>query len=352
MNPYTRWLVQAIVDTNPRSLIEEVPKTEWPTLLVRALQNRSLYHLALILMESEESKRLSENMRATLERVISQALSTTSRYDSTGGVISQMLNEKKARGLIFKTYRPFPHVASDVDVLVEPAALQDLSESLSREGFLLKNHYDFPFLKTQNEICATAPDGTKVDIHTEYAKEGRTIFRADTALADRRLLAVRGHNIWYASQAVEMLALLSNIMLERKHVSLSDILYFDHLCKGDLDIVTARNEAAKNEWGNEFDYALSLTNDLLGGIGRVPHSFPELALRPKLEIRRVSLPHLLGFSDILQIASKSLRLHPPTAIVSVLYWIFADLRRRLRGGSIIGMDATWFDRRDLKHLTP
>lgn len=352
MNDHTRWIVQAIVENSPEALVANVPRDAWYRLLVRALQNRSLYRIALCLLECDESTGLPEEVRAALAQVVDQARLVTGRHNRISRRISQILDEMQALGIVFKTYRPFPHVPSDVDVLVESTALNELSEILVNEDFALERHYDFPLLETRNEISALAPDGTKVDLHTEYAKEGRTIFSAEMALATRILRDAGDHQIWQTSDTVEMLALLSNIMLERKHVSLSDLLYFDHLCGAEADVPVARSEAVRNGWGDEFDYALSLVNGLLPSIGREPRRFENMDGVPTAAGPFSELPHLLGFEEVLQIARRTVRCHPPTAILSVLYWLYADLRRRARRGDIIGMDATWFDRRELEHLRP
>lgn len=204
-------------------------------LLLLAKKNNLLYYVCLLL-NSNYRDYLSINDQKYINSVIERGGLEIERIKSSLKIISNNLESY----LLIKTFRGYPRIANDLDLLVNDF---DLGIKVLKGCNLVLSDLD-PDLK---EVVFTNENVFKIHLHGRVAWLNRSYFDNDLLWNSPRNVIFFDHNVMIPNFTADFLIHLAHMNYEPMHFTLSELVYLYSIAK-EVDWSVVELQAKKYQW--------------------------------------------------------------------------------------------------------
>lgn len=184
--------------------------------------------------------------------------------------VLRILNKTLDNYLLIKTYRAYPRIPNDIDVLSPD--LHFSIKKLKNEGLKLMEYTD------QDAVLLLGK--TKVHLHKviSWAKPGTLFFDPEITSTGSRTVKMGQVEAQIPSFNAELLIYLAHICYEPLHATLSDLLYIYKIAFNvNWDIVS--EQAIKHNWGRTLRNIIVVLDNLYHSIYACPCPFEGFNLK-------------------------------------------------------------------------
>lgn len=223
---------------------------DWRKVLEVASRNRTLYCAITRLLRMGLTARgdleLSKEMSVLAEigRLSLRVLKAT--LDALNSILD------KEDFLLVKTYKAYPYVTADVDILVRN--LKEVSVALQRSGFSLQR-------AERHKVDAKKDHLLRVSIHERISWGFLTVLDDEVMWNGSREGDIGGSKVMLPSVEGDLLSHFAHVAFELYHITLGDLLYMCRLSKeANLEVVV--QQAQTHSWAESLERVISVVNGL------------------------------------------------------------------------------------------
>jgi len=228
-----------------------VPKeVKWDSICKLAFLNKIAYYTTMKIAEGQIPEIAPEMVAKAKQRKVQEDIKL-SMLNETIKLVADIL--KNEQFCLFKTYRGYPHVTHDTDILVS-----DLEEA--RAIFLsagLKPHMFWD--KRSFEIIE---DGLlEIEVYNNVSPGPMVFIDSNLPWSSERFTTMNGINIRLPSIEADIMTFIADIGHRTYEINIGDILYIYLLAPG-ADWQLLISQAKKYGWYDQFVYIVGILNGL------------------------------------------------------------------------------------------
>jgi len=231
-------------------------------ILKFAAKNRILYSVSKELISLNEIEKQID-LRRMLEGIIQKGDRNLKQQVLTIKSLKTTLNDV-VPFLVIKTYKGFPHVVDDIDILVGGDQYMNAIELMRKSEFkVIKSPEPKKFDCTKSSLL-------RVSLHQSVS--WHDVICVDNEVLWHKTRQVSQDGIEYTIPGYEgdLLSLFGHIIFETHNIPLGDVLYFEPLMKSSLDWELIREQTEKHGYDRSFKRLLNVVERLCIE-GHVPH---------------------------------------------------------------------------------
>ncbi|OGY41702.1 MAG: hypothetical protein A2Y82_02345 [Candidatus Buchananbacteria bacterium RBG_13_36_9] len=224
------------------------PEVDLENLLKIAEQNNLLYYTAQILRKNYFNYITAEH-REKINKIISNGQVQLQKIDFALNLLNKNFNNL----LLVKTYRNYPRLANDLDILtknfiVDMAKLKDLN--------LQASDYD-PKLQ---EVIFYQDKIAKIHLHGSLSWQNRLYFDNDLIWQQPKTILLGQQEIAIPNPTADWLIHLAHMNFEPLHFTLSELLYLFNLTE-QIDKKVIMQQSKKYHWHHALIKTLHILNN-------------------------------------------------------------------------------------------
>lgn len=251
-----------------------------PKLLLLSVKNNIAYYASKNILDIY-GQQLSNDTFGLLEKLVERGDKLINNLKHATSKLESCLKEY----MIFKTYRSYPRIPNDIDILV-----RDLDKAvghLRSVGMKLCEHTDL------HAVVLISNRKIRLHLHDKISWAGSTYFDDKLIHENSRTVTLWGVKVKIPNLNADFLIHIAHINFEQLFFTVSDFLY---LCKlahmVDWNIIL--NEAKKHHWMGTFKRSISLLDSVYHTFYLDPCPFKRLNLehQPRKGVN-IKLPYLL-----------------------------------------------------------
>ena len=255
-------------------LTDTLYKKPFNKLYKIAKENNLLFYISSVindnylqLIPNEEKKRI-RTMTKRGKRIINKIINSIS------------IIEKRNDYILVKTYRGYPRLAHDLDLLVKN--LTNWSDYLKRS-----NLKSFNYDKHLNEICFSNSITAKIHLHTKMNWVNKSYFDDDLIWYKPRKVSYLGKSVIIPNYTADFLIHIAHINYEPMHFTLSELLYIFNI-SSKVKWSIALNQSKKYHWFKTFINTLNIFNIFHWYYFNSPAPFNKIILEKKVIAKNIS----------------------------------------------------------------
>ena len=289
----------------------------WVRFVKRASTNRLLYFSAKQLLQLNVEV---PELKTLLEAIVAQGEERRQRLVNTLRQVNQRLEGAGISYLVVKTYRPYPFVTNDVDVLVHGSDLEAAQQALADPGMTFHRCES----KIQSDI--RLPDCEIIDLHTDFNWQRSTFLDIDWVWNQPEHRDIEGVNCPVPNDEVDLCISIAHVLFERGYLSLAEIDWLERLVEA-------------YSWSGVFEQADR------HGWGESAREFARFfeQIRDLRARGQVCLPVLYPYLSTLRTFAERWRRRGYVPWYDLAYRGFAAVRFRLTSGLRVPIYGHWFD---------
>jgi len=217
-------------------------------LLFLAKNNNLLYYTCLLLQLNYQEK-LDTKQAAKINNIILKGKLEREKINNSISII----NSAFEKYLLIKTYRGYPRIANDLDILV-PHFFKAV-KTLKSKG-LPNNDFDKKLL----EIIFQNSNSTKIHLHGKISWLNRSYFDQNIIWQQPQKIKYGQQNTFIPNQTADFLIHTAHMNFEPMHFTLSELLYLYNLAdQVNWEIILQQSK--KYHWHKTLIRTLSIFDD-------------------------------------------------------------------------------------------
>ncbi len=304
LNKETQLIVKLTEDLYRKSSASDIDISEVDVdkFVDSASRNNILFYVMKKISAKAES---SFAKKDRFEKIISDAKLKITAMRKSIDEINEHVNE----GIIFKTYRGFERIPSDIDVLVND--FDSAMSSFVSMGYEIEN-YD----KKEKSVGLLKQDQAKIHLQSSITWAWTYFMNEDFIISNPRKVIFFGKEIVIPNASADFLIHLAHMNFEPLHMTFSELIYLFNLIPA-VNFDAIFKQAKKFRWYKTLIETLNLMNNfhdiIYGGL-----CFDKVPFR-KLTFKKLSLPFNFTRGHIIKSAfEKRLFVYPLTKIIKVI----------------------------------
>lgn len=257
----------------------DINKIDVERLLELAKVNNLLFYTCKLLKDRYEES-ISPKIMVTIKEVLKNGEGEFKKMKSGIKVLDRALGDH----LLIKTYRGYPRIANDLDVLVDNYKLA--CASLSQAKLAAYDGDD-----RLQEIVYKSKSTVKLHIHGKIGWLNRDYFDEDLVWERPRRVTISDRKVLIPNYTLDFLIHMAHINFEPLHFTLSDLLYIFRI-SGKVNWEVVYQQSGKYRWQWALVQTLCIMDQFHRKIYATPANFNGIKM---IERRRVSyqLPYTL-----------------------------------------------------------
>jgi hypothetical protein len=223
---------------------------DWERVLELASKNRMLYYCVTKILKTDVKRRIGEGLLELIKKLKELGDEWLLILKMTLGELSDVLDEEEY--LLLKSYRSYPYITYDVDVLVRN--LEDTKNALSDHNFIIKNTEKYKAVARREGLLP-------IGIHGRVSWGSVTVLDEELLWEKSREVEVQDRRVRVPNAEGDLLTYLAHINFELYYIALGDLLYIYNLSeKADWDMVM--RQSRKYGWARSMETTIATINAL------------------------------------------------------------------------------------------
>jgi hypothetical protein len=262
--------------------IEKPPahKINITTLLDLAMKNNMLFYVAKMLQEKHIDQ-LSNDNAVLIKKIVERGKEEIERTNRAVSTVNSSLDNYVS----IKTYRGYPRIPNDIDILVED--FNEATRSLTKNGMDIK--------ESSPRQAVLIKDGlTKIHLHKKISWCNTEFLDNELFWTKNKKVNFNGIKTSIPNENADFLVHLAHINFEPLHITLSELLYIYKLVDK-VNFSDIFEQANKYGWGRTLKRTLELLDTMHHTLysGNCPFSGVELKHRAKKDQNYFAMPKML-----------------------------------------------------------
>lgn len=219
-------------------------------LLRLASENNLLYYTAKAMLTTHVD-RLDNKTMLLLRRITDLGDRKLERLEFTMRTLNDVLGDY----VLFKTYRGYPRIPTDVDILVHNYG--EALKRLANVGMTFLDRFD----TISQAMLLDMANMVKVHVQGKVGWHGSSFIDDQMIWKRAKYANFVGVNVKVPDADTDLLIHLAHINFETLHLTLSDLLHFYRLCRC-ADLSTELSQAKKYSWQKALRRTLAMLDDI------------------------------------------------------------------------------------------
>jgi hypothetical protein len=353
-------------------------RMDWVNLLMRASANKVLYLFVSRVLNTPVIKgQLPQDIIKLLNVIMSRGDVELRKLKNTLEFINSIFHQNSIPILLIKTYKGFPYVTYDADILVNPSdfkTAQIILESKNdvfkssltetptkfRPSYLFRSvknnlhHVLYKYLtiptkgKSQDEgevhIIPSVPHLLTIDLHHDFLVHGARYIDYDLLWENPRMVEISGVNCSIPNLEAETLINIAHTIHENMFISLLNFIFIKENCeKIDWNLCLAQSK--KYGWLKSFLRFASLIDVLNSRL--CPQKSISLINIPQINkpkaymVTPLGMPYFYSVPYMVEAFLEHIRVTSVIPLFDILYYFFAKLRYHCTGKKCIPIYHHW-----------
>lgn len=232
----------------------QIELEEIEILLRLAAKNRILYCVSKELMSLKEIEERM-NLRKVLEKIIQEGDKNLMQQVLTIDTLKTTLSDI-VPFLVIKTYKGFPHVVDDIDILVSGDQYRNAIELMRMNKFKVMKSPE------PNKFDCLKSGLLRVSLHQSISWHNIKCVDDEFLWREARHVSQKGVEYTIPRCEGDLLSLFGHIIFETHNITLGDVSYFEYLTKSSIDWKLIREQAEKHGWSRSFERLLNVAKSL------------------------------------------------------------------------------------------